>query len=1104
MIGIVERRVCCCFLISCRCCVGFAKAHLSYKFCVDVEGMSGPIIAEAHRLHRLEEASKKAKPNEPSKTLISELPFDPTIGAEQLAHAKQRIRDQRHRIVSLEGHLEVLNDAMARRQDILDYVKQMILHDSVFMACIPDDAKRADYQKTFMSVLDGDHLHGMSTAVERSLLEEQLNGLREKVRMLDARDATKTKVIREKDQKTSALATERDELLLQISKSKNQYTNLYRVLQETKEDLTGAQDSVAQVKREADMLRRTLDATLADLKHKDQLLATSTAMTQTLQGQLDAMTNQSDAEKRAAAEALRGVVPLGCDIVRSADQAMNATIGSSLWNTFMQVSSDTIDKLVALLQAAAGSPAADQLRNIVKALHVFHSMSRSAAAALAQQQAAHQSSEAEWSMSCDVKSGIVPHSKPSTLVKARELIGQLVGASACSFAPAEKMFQSLLGVIEGLTAAWEASDASHKQEVCALREEVQQLVQNRHPAPVELPPPPAPPNDDSIREIVHEARSLIDGSTAKWFSNKASWSEDFDATIGSVTQLFAQYRMLEKPPVVSSSVLEVIVDVVSRLLNLLKTSKREHQKLQQSLNDEVSAKRERDRPLSPPALRQSNPDPDPPQLLFEIDQSMKMVSVAQAQCVNVEDGAQFLLARAHLEQTIKQAMESFKEVDDTGEVAKVAQRIALSALHCLHEEFHVAEGIWQGLVLVDDPVVVQSIKRGKMKHTTTGNWARILPAVMAAEQTRSKTGATSLSHFVDPPSVVAAPLPQVSIAMSTKSIATQTIPETPVPKAKAITTTEQAIDIVKKAGQWPHVAVIPRASGFDESIQATSQGLRRGTQTPCQLSCGAVEVSTMTDASLLNQYLGMDVAERAAGVKPLTRQRSASVVQIFGSRGELEEVGCIRTEDHSALYRTASSIPTKHRSVSDLTVSASKSLSFARKHSIPALVARERSITVQRDVDDDSVESVVIGSDFGDAVMVADDAPQPQRRGSSTVFTVDFGELPAEAPADFYALLGRRPSSATLDRAGSMPRPSSAKQFSLRERADGVKHIASAIVGRKQSAVAVRNQSIQSVINGGAGENVVPSAVRRSSLRELAATQRQMSAILGGMSRADE
>lgn len=1050
--------------------------------------MSGPIIAELNRIKRLAEAKKVHQTLEPQKVSISELPFDPTIGAEQLAHAKQRIRDQRHQLVHLEGHLAVLNDAMAQRQDILDYVKQMILHDAVFMSCIPDDSKRAEYQRSFLSVLDGDHLHGMSTAVERGLLEEQLNGLRDRVRILDARDATKSKTIKEKDQRANSIAAERDELLLQISKSKNQYTNLYKVLQETKEDLTGSRDSVSQIKREADMLRKTLDGALVDLKNKEQQLATAQALSQSLQGQLDAMSNQSDADKRAAAEAMKSVAPLSLEIARSADQASNAKFGTPLWSTYMQLASDTLDKLATVLHAASGNAAAEQLKNVVKAVSQFHSMSRTAFDVVTAQESNRSAQESDWSMACEVKAALVsPAMSDVTLSRAKGLLAQLGASSPCSFAPAEKLFQSMMRLCDGMIAGWDKCIAAHDAETASLRKELQDA--STLPPPVEAPPLLSPA-EGPVTELLADIKSTLDASNAKWFSPAVkSWSDDFDSTIGAVVQHLAQYRSLEKPPMLPMKAVEGVMDVVGRIVSHIKAGKREVLRRNQLAEEkELLASRE----SSPLPVHHPQSDPSLPTLLQECHEAVQAVHAAQAASQASGDGEQYISTRKALHDAIRKAVDCCDGATSVGDVTVKAQQLLTSCLRCLDVSFGETECMWNAIVAIDDPIVAQCIKSGHISSKLGGSWSRILPPVMAADKQRTKNGSTSLGRFSEPPppaqTRVEKPLtPQVARTHNSS----QTMPD----KAPKPPTVEQAIEMIKKAGMWPASPTqMPRTVGSDESIQATSMATRRGTQTPFT-GPPREDVSTMTDAALLTQYFGVS---SGAGTKaPAPRQRSASIVQVFGASGELEEVGSIRADEQAPLFRTASSIPTKHRSSVDLTVSATQSHSFARKHSISSLLARERKISVQQDNDDDSVESVVYGSDFAD--FAPQEAPRNQgRRPSSTrVFTADFGDTPVEAPSDFYALLGRRPSSAAERPSSALARVPSTKSITLRERSEEVRQIAGAIGNRRPSALNQRNQKIHEVILGGESSSPVMTAdTRRKSLRELAATQRHMTAIL--------
>jgi hypothetical protein len=1060
--------------------------------------MSGPIIAEVNRLKRLEEAKKKqGEPSEPSKVLISELPFDPTIGAEQLAHAKQRIRDQRHQIVHLEGHLEVLNDAMARRQDILDYVKQMILHDAVFMSCIPDDSKRSEYQKNFLSILDGDHLHGLSAAVERGLLEEQLSALRDRVRMLDARDATKSKTIKEKDQKTTAITAERDALQLQISKSKNQYTNLYKVLQETKEDLSGSQDSVAQIKREADMLRKTLDGTLVDLKRKEQQLATALAVSQSLQGQLDAMSNQSDADKRAASEAMKSVTPLSCDIVRSAEQATNAKFGTSLWSTYMQVSSDTLEKFAAVLQAASGNSSAEQLKNVVRAISLFHAMAKVAFETLTAQQSQQAALEAEWQMSCEVKASLVPSAVGDlSCSRAKSIFGQLAACSPCTLAPVEKVLQSLLRLGQGVVSSWEKDLSSHAAEADSLRKELHEAL-SQPTATVEAPAPPSLA-EGPVHDAFHQIRSVLEETTTKWFSsNVKSWSDEFDATIGTVAQQVGQYRLLEKPPSVSFKTLECAAEALGRLLNHIKAAKRDVMRRQQ-----IAEEQEASRESSPLPVHHPQADPSLPSLLAECHESVLCVHAAQTAASACSNGEEYIQARKVLREAIRKAADTCDGATAVGDTTTKTQQLLSLCLRCIDASFSETELTWMGIVSIDDPVVAQCTRTGQISPTLGGSWGRILPSILAANVHRINSGASSLGKLLEP---IPPPRPDKSspavIPAPHRHTATQTVPEKVVPP-KPLTPSE-AVEIVKKAGMWPSVpAAHPRATASDESIQATSQASRRGTQTPFG-AAPREDSSTMTDTGLLTQFFGLSNGVATAKVGP-QRQRAASVVQLFGATGELEDIGTIHADEHAPLFRTASSIPTKHRSSVDLTVSAARSHSFVRKHSISALLARERSMSVQRDVDDDSVESVVCGSESDFFGQEPPSIPQEQRRRASAarVFTADFGDTVPEAPSDFYALLGnRRPSTASLARPSSaMSRVASSKSMTLRERAEEVKQLAGAISGsHRQSVLQQRNQKISEVILGEstATHPTLSGDSRRKSLRELATTQRHMAAVLG-------
>lgn len=336
--------------------------------------MNGPILAELHRIRTLEAAagnnsSSAASRMEERQVALYEQPFDPTIGAQQLAHAKQRIRDLRADVATLQASHTLLKDAMGRRQDIIDYIRQVLLQDSIFSH---NQELHPDYRQTFLSILDGQQVHGMTAALERQMLGDQLLRLNEKVRMMDSRDSAKTLTIRSKDQQCNSLLMERDELSAHLNRSKAQQTNLYTALMDARQELQVEKEAAAQSRREAQTIGRSLDAAMAEIADKDSRIRVLTSELRMLQEKVSMLSSQSEADRAASKEALKELQTVCVNVGRTSDQLAIQQSGSPNWQPLRQQLLEQLRSLQGLLHDGKGSAGAtasgDMLKPVIRAL----------------------------------------------------------------------------------------------------------------------------------------------------------------------------------------------------------------------------------------------------------------------------------------------------------------------------------------------------------------------------------------------------------------------------------------------------------------------------------------------------------------------------------------------------------------------------------------------------------------------------------------------------------------------------------------------------------------------------------------------------------------
>lgn len=1078
--------------------------------------MSGPILAEVNRIRRLSQVSSKPQiDNEACKLPLSELPFDPTIGAEQLAHAKQRIRDQRREIALLEAHIDVMKEAMARRQDILDYVRQAILHDSLTLNYIHDDGKRQEYQKMFMSILDGDTLHGMSASMERQLLGDQLVALNEKVRLLDARDATKSKTLKEKDQRFAQIQAERDELSLQLSRAKSHHANLYRALQETKQDLSACQESLSQAKRESEMLRKTLDATLQDMKAKESQLSAIKMQCKGLQDQIDALASQSESEKAAAMESLKVAGLMGAELGRLSDLSGGLQRGTQPWQSNLSQMIELSEKARVALSKSGTTQTGEIIKPVVRALqgqlqslkHTFQALQESIASSeafvtqLSLSTAVQRSAAEVVRRSVDAFKAAPLSTQPLMfLTDLLSKLRMLKETSPISVPCAQDLVAFLVAAVSD---AFECLTNDRRVN----GEELRELLSR----PKEVPPPPPPPGFpidqsaiDVVSKIFQGIRSVQESNASKLFPDVKGkqWEEHFAAFIDDFQTRLTEFGAVDPKPAAPPQLLAKAMEIVTADLSFIKSAKRD---LQRALAREKTASDALEQLRNAPkgVIPTAPPDPMQPLLDSLQGQAKQMIGSQRAA---LECHATTSPSTSYLKER-KRALDALRDMQGTIDcnesvAAKHPSAVFVSNLiSCVAQESEEVEALWRLLVAVDSEVVVSALTAGSLGSDVVGvSERRSATRALAVEIERNSSGLTPLSRLLVPPTKKSSPkvveLSPPARLTGHRSVQTDALPR---PKEKEITL-EEAISIVKKSGKWPAGEKV-RIPSAERGSQAAVKANPRSTQTAAESLTQTMDKGVITDASLLSQYLG-GTGDGGATAATRTRGR-VSIVHLFGDQGELEQVGNADVGDVARLgfQRTASSIPSRRQSVDSNLASSIKSSSVSllqqKKHSIGNLLEKRQSmIAVTRelaDSDSGSDESVVIDSltpvDAVSHAAVPSKLAEPPV--SHSIFNLILGDdFPAtchEAPADFYTLLKQpRPMSATSFKSTDrFKRPESASSMRSKEVRLLYQEVKRRSSHTPETAIAARNKKIIGVVEHNPLQPI-STTQRRESVRQLA------------------
>ena len=346
--------------------------------------MSGPILqalAKQRDQQSLLRRAKRSVTNDDdefiSKTPLHERPFDPSLAPQQLAHAKQRIRDLEAACTAATSEMTMLKNSMIAKDDILRYVRESVLHDCLLWSSNSSEPvaatgaagstttdRRAEYQRTLKSMLDVELLHSMSFEADKTLLLDQLVQLEEKVRLMTSKDAARVKAIRERDCRIEELELTNEELRGVISSLKASLSNSELALAQATDEISGMKEQRRVQTQMNKSLEEDIRRQASEINKREAAVRETTDRMKALQEQLDSMTSASsqNGDQQLSVSAVTQGKQFCLDAARAAEQLVKADSFDTTGKV-LQAVQEANDRLRGIASEAGLQVVADMMKH---------------------------------------------------------------------------------------------------------------------------------------------------------------------------------------------------------------------------------------------------------------------------------------------------------------------------------------------------------------------------------------------------------------------------------------------------------------------------------------------------------------------------------------------------------------------------------------------------------------------------------------------------------------------------------------------------------------------------------------------------------------------
>ena len=187
-----------------------------------------------------------------------EYPYDPALGAEQFAHAKEHIRRLQARAVEQQTAVDLARAVMDTRKDLIDLVRSTILNDAVLL--ISDVSLREEYKERFKTILDSEALMGLHKAGLELEYRTRIEQLEAELRRSASDESAREKAIEARESEMEGLRGERDAALTAAQQTKRQLTQLQEQFNVLRQNFRDANERFREHNKSSQLLNSEMGA----------------------------------------------------------------------------------------------------------------------------------------------------------------------------------------------------------------------------------------------------------------------------------------------------------------------------------------------------------------------------------------------------------------------------------------------------------------------------------------------------------------------------------------------------------------------------------------------------------------------------------------------------------------------------------------------------------------------------------------------------------------------------------------------------------------------------------------------------------------------------
>ena len=264
---------------------------------------------------------------------LYEKTYDPDTGAQQLAHAKQRIRDLAAALNHSSTELDIATLAMQQYRSLAQLIKEGLLKDVLLLAkgAGVDDVGRASFSAAVVTALDDERVMPLHTSICDLLRNDHVAAKDDRIKELETKELKQGRAIAEQQrlvamaesekaslsERVTTLLTDIARLKIAASSAEREKT---RILEQCEAKLHTVVAKDQEISRLRDrMLER--DGEFVELKERCDVLSE----------QFDQAVKEASAQRETSSAAMTGLMQAAKDLVRTQDAAVAQVRGSQGW-----------------------------------------------------------------------------------------------------------------------------------------------------------------------------------------------------------------------------------------------------------------------------------------------------------------------------------------------------------------------------------------------------------------------------------------------------------------------------------------------------------------------------------------------------------------------------------------------------------------------------------------------------------------------------------------------------------------------------------------------------------------------------------------------------